>query len=118
MKGNLYFSGKVFHVRRCAHVLNIMVQDGSSVIQGFISKVRESVKYFKGSPSRIHKFNEIARQLQLSTTKRLILDVLTRWNSTSAMLESAIKFKEVFPRYQERDPYYHSLPSYDDWEKD
>ncbi|WOK92737.1 zinc finger BED domain-containing protein RICESLEEPER 2-like [Canna indica] len=82
-----------------------------------ISDIRESVKYIKGSPARLHKFNEIARQLQLSTTKRLILDVSTRWNSTYVMLESALQFKDVFPRYHERDPNYKSLPSYEDWEK-
>jgi hypothetical protein len=43
-------------------------------------------------------FSEIARGLDLSC-KKLILDVPTRWNSTYLMLETAIKFKEVFPRY-------------------
>ncbi|WOL06198.1 zinc finger BED domain-containing protein RICESLEEPER 2-like [Canna indica] len=117
LKKSLFFDGKIFHVRCCAHILNIMVQDGLVVIHEIISKVRESVKYIKGSPARLHKFNEIARQLQLSTTKRLILDVSTRWNSTYAMLESALQFKDVFPRYHERDPNYKSVPSYEDWEK-
>ncbi|WOL17529.1 zinc finger BED domain-containing protein RICESLEEPER 2-like [Canna indica] len=94
-----------------------MVQDGLIVIHDIISKVRESVKYIKGSPARLHKFNEIARQLQLSSTKRLVLDVSTRWNSTYAMLLSALEFKDVFPRYHERDPNYKSVPSYEDWEK-
>ncbi|WOL01391.1 zinc finger BED domain-containing protein RICESLEEPER 2-like [Canna indica] len=117
LKKNLFFGGKIFHVRCCAHILNIMVQDGLIVIHDIISKVRESVKYIKGSPARLHKFNEIARQLQLSFTKRLVLDVSTRWNSTYAMLESALEFKDVFPRYHERDPNYKSVPSYEDWEK-
>ncbi|WOL14226.1 zinc finger BED domain-containing protein RICESLEEPER 2-like [Canna indica] len=117
LKKNLFFGGKIFHVRCCAHILNIMVQDGLIVIHDIISKVRESVKYIKGSPARLHKFNEIARQLQLSSTKRLVLDVSTRWNSTYAMLESALEFKDVFPRYHERDPNYKSVPSYEDWEK-
>lgn len=117
LKGNLFFGGKLFHVRCCAHILNIMVQDGLGVIQNFIVKVCDSVKYFKGSPSRLHKFSEIAKQLQLCTTKKLVLDVPTRWNSTYAMLESAMQFREVFPRYQERDPHYQSCPSFEDWEK-
>ncbi|XP_062003222.1 zinc finger BED domain-containing protein RICESLEEPER 2-like [Rosa rugosa] len=117
LKGRLLLKGKIFHVRCSAHVLNLMVQDGLTEIQKIILNIRESVKYFKMSPSRLHKFVEIVKQLQLPTSKRLILDVPTRWNSTYAMLEAALVFKEVFPRYQERDPYYQWLPSVDDWKK-
>ncbi|KAK1309653.1 hypothetical protein QJS10_CPA08g01608 [Acorus calamus] len=117
VKGSLFFGGKIFHVRCCAHVLNLMVQDGLSEIRDVVENVRETVKYIKMSPSRLHKFMEIVKQLQLSTSKRLILDVPTRWNSTYAMLESAIEFKQVFPRYKERDPNYKWLPSDDDWSR-
>ncbi|KAK9740904.1 hypothetical protein RND81_03G069700 [Saponaria officinalis] len=54
-----------------------------------------------------------------SRTKRLICDVSeqrrllfsekenkTRWNSTYEMLETALKFKDVFPRYAEKDSFY------------
>ena len=54
------------------------------------------MKYMKMSPSRLDKFNEIVKQLKLSTSKHLILDVPTRWNSTHAMLESALQFKQCF----------------------
>ncbi|KAL6552579.1 hypothetical protein OROHE_007943 [Orobanche hederae] len=117
LKEKLFFKGKVFHVRCCAHVLNLMVQDGISEIKDVIANVRESVKYFKMSPSRLHKFTEIVKQLQLPTSKGLVLDVSTRWNSTYAMLESALRFKDVFPRYQERDPHYQWLPSSKDWDQ-
>ncbi|KAK4480811.1 hypothetical protein RD792_011662 [Penstemon davidsonii] len=117
VKGKLYFGGKIFHVRCCAHVLNLMVQEGLHEIRDVIANVRESVKYLKMSPSRLHRFTEIVKQLQLPISKGLILDVSTRWNSTYAMLESALIFKDVFPRYKERDPYYQWLPSYEDWDK-
>ena len=117
LKGNLHFGGKIFHVRCCAHVLNLMVQDGLSMIGDIISNVRDSVKYLKGSPRRLHKFYEIARQCQLSNVKKLTLDVATRWNSTYAMLDSALIYKDVFPRYHERDPFFRSIPSEEDWEK-
>ncbi|XP_073062866.1 zinc finger BED domain-containing protein RICESLEEPER 2-like isoform X6 [Primulina eburnea] len=40
-----------------------------------------------------------------------------RWNSTYFMLSTALEFKDVFPRYQQRDPTYNYLPSDEDWEK-
>ncbi|KAK6158982.1 hypothetical protein DH2020_006296 [Rehmannia glutinosa] len=116
INGKLYFGGRIFHVRCCAHVLNLMVQDGLHQIRSVIENIRESVKYLKMSPSRLHRFSEIVKQLQLPTSKGLILDVPTRWNSTYAMLESALVFRDVFPRYKERDPYYQWLPSLEDWD--
>ncbi|KAG8390680.1 hypothetical protein BUALT_Bualt01G0108800 [Buddleja alternifolia] len=71
----------------------------------------------KMSPSRLHRFTEIVKQLQLSTSKGLILNVPTRWNSTYAMLVSALIFRDVFPRYKERDPSYIWLPSSEDWDR-
>lgn len=117
LKGGLYFGGKIFHVRCCAHILNLMVQDGLGIIQTVIQNIRETVKYFKMSPSRLNRFAEIVTNLELPSSKRLILDFPTRWNSTYAMLESALQFKDVFPLYRERDPQYNSLPSKDDWKK-
>ena len=59
-------------------------------------------------------FSDITKQFQL-LNKRLILDCCTRWNATYAMLSCALEFKQVFPRYQQRDPNYKHLPSEDDW---
>jgi hypothetical protein len=64
----------------------------------------------------LKQFAEIAKQLQLSC-KKLILDVPTRWNSTYMMLSTALEFREVFPRYEDRDQSFHWVPSVDDWVK-
>ncbi|XP_031253443.1 zinc finger BED domain-containing protein RICESLEEPER 2-like [Pistacia vera] len=48
---------------------------------------------------------------------KLIIDCKTRWNLTYDMLEIAIKFKEVFPRYKERDEGYEHFPNKEDWVK-
>ncbi|KAK6120509.1 hypothetical protein DH2020_045767 [Rehmannia glutinosa] len=87
-----------------------------AAIRDVIENIRESVKYLKMSPSRLHRFSKVVKQLQLPTSKGLILDVPTRWNSTYAMLESALVFRDVFPRYKERDPNYQWLPSSTDWD--
>ncbi|XP_031282595.1 zinc finger BED domain-containing protein RICESLEEPER 1-like [Pistacia vera] len=101
--------GKMFHVRCCAHILNLMVQDGLWQIRRIINKIHESVVYINGSEGRLKVFVEIVQQLRLPCQK-LILDCKTRWNSTYDMLETAIKFKEVFPRYKERDEGYEHCP--------
>ena len=43
-------------------------------------------------------FMEIVNRLNLPC-KKLILDVPTCWNNTYIMLDSAIQFRDVFPRY-------------------
>ncbi|XP_068650889.1 uncharacterized protein [Aristolochia californica] len=49
--------------------------------------------------------------------KKLVIDCPTRWNSTYDVLSSALKFKDAFPRFQDREPTYDCLPSLDEWEK-
>ena len=84
--------GKIFHVWCCAHIVNLLVQDGLSEIETVIENVRESVKYLIALEARLIKFGEIAKQLQ-SPFKKLILDVPTCWNATYAMLAIALEFR-------------------------
>ena len=115
-KNQLPLSGKLFHVRCCAHILNLLVQDGLSEIGEIIKNVRESVKYVIQSESRLNIFGDIVKQLKLPS-KQLILDCCTIWNTTYFILSSALEFKDVFPRYAQRDLSYMFLPSEDDWMK-
>ncbi|XP_058203499.1 zinc finger BED domain-containing protein RICESLEEPER 1-like [Rhododendron vialii] len=93
-----------------------MVQDRLSVIGGVIECVWEAVKYLVASEPSLIQFSEIAKQLQLPS-KKLILDCPTRWNSAYLMLSAALEFKDVFPRYSERDLGFAYMPSYEEWEK-
>ncbi|OMO54906.1 putative Zinc finger, BED-type [Corchorus capsularis] len=112
----LLCGGKLFHVRCCAHILNLMVQDGFSEISNMIDSIHESVRFINHSEARLRSFAAIVQQLQLPERK-LILDCKTRWNSTFEMLSTAIKFKDVFPRYQDREPSYNCCPAPGDWVK-
>ncbi|WOL13352.1 zinc finger BED domain-containing protein RICESLEEPER 2-like [Canna indica] len=109
-------SGKFFHMRCCAHILNLIVNDGLSIISDAIEKVRESVHYWTATPKREEKFMETCGQLNISYDKKLILDCKTRWNSTFLMFDVAILYKDVFGRLVQREPQYKSLPSEYDWE--
>ncbi|KAL4554093.1 hypothetical protein LXL04_039800 [Taraxacum kok-saghyz] len=81
-EGALRSNGDYFHIRCCAHVLNLVVQDGLKAIDEGIVKVRESVKYIKGSQARKQKFIDCVKYVNLNPKKGLRQDVPTRWNAT------------------------------------
>lgn len=109
----MLFEGKIFHVRCCAHIVNIMVQDRLGEIKGITNRVREGVKYLAASEARLIQFGEIVKNLQLPL-KKLILDCSTRWNSTYMILSTALAFKNVFPMYKARDVGFVYVPSVED----
>ncbi|CAL5372511.1 unnamed protein product [Camellia sinensis] len=93
-----------------------MVHDTLGQIGDIVDGVRDGVKYLSASEARLNQFSEIAKQLQLPS-KKLILDCPTRWNAAYMMLSAALEFKDVFPRYHERDPSFVYVPSLEDWVK-
>ncbi|KAL0389054.1 UNVERIFIED_CONTAM: putative AC transposase [Sesamum calycinum] len=107
--------GKVLHMRCCAHILNLIVNDGLDIIGSSIERICDSVIYWTVSPSRVEKFEETARQVPVNCTKKLCLDCKTHWNSTYLMLETAIIYKDVFPSLNVREKNYKSLPTEEDW---
>ncbi|KAL4556692.1 hypothetical protein LXL04_034848 [Taraxacum kok-saghyz] len=108
--------GKLFHVRCCAHILNLMVQDGLSRINYIIEDIHDTVTLTNQNEGRLKLFTEIVQQLQLPQRK-LILKCKTKWNSTYQMLSAPIKFKDVFPIYKEREPRYQCCPTNEEWWK-
>ena len=52
IKKALLCDGEFFHLRYCAHILNLVVQNGLKDIDYVIQKVRESIKYVKKSQTR------------------------------------------------------------------
>nr|GLL35749.1 zinc finger BED domain-containing protein RICESLEEPER 2-like [Ipomoea trifida] len=96
LQNSLLCGGEFFHVRCCAHILNLIVQDGLKVASVALGKIRESIKYVKMSEARMISFQECAQRVGVDITCGLALDVPTRWNSTYVMLDSAIQYRRVF----------------------
>ncbi|XP_031264008.1 zinc finger BED domain-containing protein RICESLEEPER 2-like [Pistacia vera] len=114
--GKLMCGGKLFHVRCCAHILNLVVQDDLYQIRHITKDIRDSVVYINSSESRLKVFSEIVLQRRLPFRK-LIFYCKTRWNSTYDMLATTIKFKRFFRSFEERDISYQYCPKEEDWDK-
>jgi hypothetical protein len=103
-KGLLPRKGKLFHCRCAAHVLNLIVQEGFKSISSATKNIRESVKYVKSSKARKQRVEEIVEQVGISSGKRPPLHVVTRWNSTFLMLESALEYRKVYEALKQGNP--------------
>ena len=113
----LVCNGDFFHLRCCAHILNLIVQDGLKEIDIAIQKIRESVKYVKGSQVRKQKFLESVNQMSLDGKRGLRQDVPTRWNSTFLMIENALYYRRAFCHLELTDSNYKNCPTVDEWSK-
>ena len=82
----LICDGGFFHLHCCAHIHNLIVQDGLKEIDIVIQKNRKSIKYVKGSQVRKQKFLESVNQMSLNGKRGLRQDVPTRWNFTFLMI--------------------------------
>ncbi|XP_042436796.1 zinc finger BED domain-containing protein RICESLEEPER 2-like isoform X2 [Zingiber officinale] len=91
--------GKWTHIRCVAHIMNLIVQDGLNHIGESVERVRAAVKYVRQSPARIKSFKSFAEIEKCCSTKNLVLDVPTRWNSTYLMLETTQAYERAFSRF-------------------
>ncbi|XP_056167508.1 zinc finger BED domain-containing protein DAYSLEEPER-like isoform X1 [Syzygium oleosum] len=100
-----------------AHLLSGLAQDALGSMADTIKKIRDSVKYVRTSEAHEEKFDELKQQLQVPSTKDLLIDDQTRWDTTYHMLVAACELKEVFACFDASDPDYKLTPSMDDWKQ-
>nr|GEY22736.1 hypothetical protein [Tanacetum cinerariifolium] len=118
-------SGEWLHIRCATHVVKLIVQDGIKHVGSSIESIRCAVKWIKKSGTRIEKFNKYAQSARCESTKSLVIDCPTRWNSTYNMLEVAHEYKDAFARYDLEEVDFglhivnkgHSVPRSKDWVK-
>ncbi|KAM0828468.1 hypothetical protein ACQ4PT_067530 [Festuca glaucescens] len=82
----LMFDGTDFHIKCCAHILNIIVQDGMTHIHHSIEKIRDLFRHINSSGGRIQALNTLATNKGLPQKACLTLDIPNRWNFTFHML--------------------------------
>lgn len=104
-----------FHVRCYSHIVNLIVNDGLAPLGPLLVNLRETCKYFKKSPSRMHRFREVCKQIALPIGKGLCFDVPTRWSSTYKMLCACEFYKDAFVQYAYVDAKYQWQPLLADW---
>ncbi|XP_052118519.1 zinc finger BED domain-containing protein RICESLEEPER 2-like [Arachis duranensis] len=104
----------------CAHILNLVVNDGLKDMYSSINKIRNAVRYVRTSPSRMDRFKSCIKEARIQDCSCVQLDVPTRWNSTYIMLDSALKFQKAFKRLSERDAEFvmmqGGIPKNEDWD--
>jgi hypothetical protein len=82
------------HIRCFAHIINLAVNAGLSVIEPKIRKLRELIKKLKVSSILSHSFEESCKYWKVEFLKPK-LDCPTRWSSTATMLARAIQLRKV-----------------------
>ncbi|KAK1364023.1 zinc finger BED domain-containing protein DAYSLEEPER-like [Heracleum sosnowskyi] len=98
-----------------ARVISHLAVDALSSMVKTIKKVRDIVKYVKTVKSHEEKFIKLKQQLHNTSTKSLIIDDRTKWDTTYHMLVAASEVKEVFPCLDTSDPNYKETPSIEEW---
>ncbi|KAL0004660.1 hypothetical protein SO802_012221 [Lithocarpus litseifolius] len=116
-KKALVCNGEFFHLRCCARILNLVVQDGLKEIDIVVQKICESIKYVRGSQGRKKSFYESVKQMDLDGKKGVKQDVPTRWNSTFLMLQSALYYRRDFQHLELTDYNFKHCPIVDEWKK-
>ncbi|KAL2926843.1 putative AC transposase, partial [Bienertia sinuspersici] len=90
----LVLDGSLMHVRCCAHILNLCVQDGLDELRTLLEPIRNVIRWIRAARSAKRIFKQKCEEYGLRK-KVIALDTPTRWNSTYKLLHDAIAYRDV-----------------------
>ena len=90
---------KLFHIRCCAHILNLIVKDGLKQVDRTLEKIRDIAYNINCSQSKHELFFDCCKIANMKR-KNISLDIPTRWNSTYKLLQNITKYKKVVQLYE------------------
>ncbi|PWA99711.1 zinc finger BED domain-containing protein RICESLEEPER 2 [Artemisia annua] len=132
---NKVLDAKFLHLKCIIDFINDLVKDGLNLYPESVARVREAVRYVRGSPARVEllkkcsrertgKFGDFAKEKFMKTTSFLFLDSPAIPTSTYCMLMAANIFQEAFDLFEQKDPMYKrhmektcGVLKYNDWGK-
>ncbi|KAL1554139.1 zinc finger BED domain-containing protein DAYSLEEPER-like [Salvia divinorum] len=117
VKNTISLKGQLLINNCYAHTMRSLAQDSLYSMRETVQNVRQSVKYVKMSDDNEKRFNKLKQDLQVPSTKNLMIDDLTQWNTTYQMLVAASELKEVFSNLDVYDPDYKLSVSSGEWRK-
>ncbi|XP_077249164.1 zinc finger BED domain-containing protein RICESLEEPER 2-like [Tasmannia lanceolata] len=120
-RNGFILDSEFFHMRCCAHILNLIVENGISEVTDSISRIRGAVRYIRSSPSRAQRFKSCVEKERITCKSSHCLDVPTRSNSTYNMLKIVLKFRKAFEWFGDEDVLFvaelkDGCPNDEDWD--
>jgi hypothetical protein len=89
-----YIDGYVVHQRCVCHIINLVVQDGITVVSKYLDNVHAVVRFITSTPQIITKFGEYCKANNMKQRK-FGLDMKIRWNSTNLMLKKLEGYEKI-----------------------
>lgn len=114
---NLLREGEYFHIFCGAQILDSTAQIVLKLIENCVIKIRQNVKYVKGTKERLLIFAKCVAQLSLESNKKFREDAPSKWTSTYLMLESMLQYKLAFRQLQKVDTNFNDHVTEEEWRK-
>ena len=94
----LLLHGTLFWICCCAHILNIIVQDGLSKLSSSVEKIKDIACNINSSQARYELYIKCCMELKTKNIY-IYINASHRWNATYLFLDLAIKYKDVLNIY-------------------